>query len=88
MFVCSIVPARKGDFLGIFAGNICFLTDVSVTHGIRGPVDNLWLDYSQVTGTLSQMLVSEPGGPANVCLAWEVVSDDVGTEGRTSGEFL
>ncbi|KAJ6105284.1 hypothetical protein N7523_010094 [Penicillium sp. IBT 18751x] len=84
LFVCSIVPVREGDFLGIFAGNIRFSTDVSVTHGIRGPADNLWLDYSQVTGTLNQMLVSEPGGPANVCLAWEVISDDVGAESRTS----
>ena len=84
LFVCSIVPVREGDFLGIFAGNIRFSTDVSVTHGIRGPVDNLWLDYSRVTGTLNQMLVSEPGGPANVCLAWEVISDDIGTEARTS----
>jgi hypothetical protein len=53
LFVCSIVPVSEGDFLGIFAGHIRFSTDVSVTHGIRGPVDNLWLDYSQVTGTLN-----------------------------------
>ncbi|KAJ5449688.1 uncharacterized protein N7458_006137 [Penicillium daleae] len=84
LFVCLIVLVREGDFLSIFASNIRFSTDVSVTHGIRGPVDNLWLDYSQVTGTLNQMLVSELGGPANVCLAWEVISDDVGTETRTS----
>ncbi|KAJ5471967.1 hypothetical protein N7539_008536 [Penicillium diatomitis] len=50
LFVYSIVPVREGDFLGIFAGKIRVLT----THGIRGPIDNLWLDYSQVTGTLNQ----------------------------------
>ncbi|CEJ62619.1 hypothetical protein PMG11_11116 [Penicillium brasilianum] len=58
LFVCSIVPVREGDFLGIFAGHIRFSTDVSVTHGIRGPVDNLWLDYSQVTETRTSWRVS------------------------------
>ncbi|GLB07152.1 hypothetical protein AtubIFM57258_002475 [Aspergillus tubingensis] len=52
LFVCSIVPVREADLLGIFAGNIRFSTDVSPTHGIRGPAHNLLLDYSQVTGTL------------------------------------
>ena len=44
----------------------------------------MWLDYSQVTGTLNQMLVSEPGGPANVRLQWEVIHDDFGTDSCTS----
>lgn len=52
LFVCSIIPGREGDFPGIFAGNIRFSTNGSVTRGIRGPVDNPWFDYSQVTGTL------------------------------------
>ncbi|KAJ5896679.1 uncharacterized protein N7473_006078 [Penicillium subrubescens] len=46
----------------------------------RGPIDHLWLDYSRVTGTLNQIQVSEPGGPANVRLQWEVIHDDIGTE--------
>lgn len=51
LFVCSIVPVRGGDFLGLFAGKIRFSEDRSTTCGIRGPIDNLWLDYSQVTRT-------------------------------------
>ncbi|KAJ5494931.1 hypothetical protein N7539_000047 [Penicillium diatomitis] len=41
LFVCSIILVREGDFLGIFTSYISFSTDVSVTYGIRGPVDNL-----------------------------------------------
>ncbi|KAL7649125.1 hypothetical protein ACMYSQ_012470 [Aspergillus niger] len=80
LLVCSIVPVREGDFLGVFAGKIRFSESWSLTHGIRGPVDDLWLDYSQVTGTLNQMLVSEPGGSANVRIHWELTYDDVDPE--------
>lgn len=83
LFACSIVPVGEGDFLGIFAGKIRFSETWSTTHGIRGPIDNLWLDYSQVTGPLNQMLVSEPGGPANVRLQWEVIHDDIGADSCT-----
>ncbi|KAJ5288250.1 hypothetical protein N7478_003936, partial [Penicillium angulare] len=62
LLVYSIVPVREGDFLGF---------SLSPTHGICGPVDNLWLDYSQVTSTLNQMLVSEPGGSANSIIPFE-----------------
>ncbi|KAJ5559593.1 hypothetical protein N7513_001992 [Penicillium frequentans] len=82
--VCSIVPVCEGDFLGIFAGNIRFSEEFNVKSGICSPIDNLWLDYSQVTGTLNQMMVSEPGGPANVRLHWEVIHDDLGTDHCTS----
>jgi hypothetical protein len=78
LFACSIVPVREGDSLGIFAGKIRFSENWRTTHGIRGPIDNLWLDYSQVTGMLNQMLVSQPGGHANVRLQWEVIHDDIG----------
>ncbi|KAJ5542726.1 hypothetical protein N7535_005150 [Penicillium sp. DV-2018c] len=84
LFVSSIVPICKGDFLGIFAGTIRFSEDFSVTHGISGPAENLWLDYSQVTGALNQMQVSEPGGYANVCLRWAIFYDDTATEPRIS----
>jgi hypothetical protein len=84
LFVCSIVPVREGDFLGIFAGKIRFSGDLSATHGIRGPIDHLWLDYSRVTGALNQMQVSEPGGPANVRFQWEVIQDDIGTKSCTT----
>ncbi|KAJ5754200.1 hypothetical protein N7533_003743 [Penicillium manginii] len=84
LLVCSIVPVREGEFLGVFAGKIRFSEIWSPTHGIRGPVDNLWLDYSQVTGTLNQMLVSEPGGSANVRTHWELINDDVDPESCAS----
>ncbi|KAJ5117563.1 hypothetical protein N7448_011195 [Penicillium atrosanguineum] len=84
MSVCSIVPVREGDILGIFAGRIRFSEDLSATHGIRSPIDNIWLDYSQVTGTLNQMQVSEPGGPANVRLQWQAIHDDIESESCTS----
>lgn len=84
LFVCSIVPERERDFLGIFASNIRFSRDLSAAHGIRGPIDNLWLDYSQVTSTLNQMQVSEPGASTNVRIQWELVSHDIGAESCTS----
>ncbi len=42
-----------------------------------GPTPSLWLDYSQVTGTLNQMRVVQPGGEANVRLAWEGINENV-----------
>ncbi|CDM37263.1 hypothetical protein DTO013E5_8369 [Penicillium roqueforti] len=84
LFVSSIVPICEGDFLGIFAGTIRFSEDFNVTHGISGPAESLWLDYSQVTGALNQMQVSEPGGYANVCLRWAIFHDDTATEPRVS----
>lgn len=84
LLVCSIVPVRAGDFLGVFWGQIRFSEARSATHGIRRPIDNLWLDYSQVTGTLNQMLVSEPDGSANVRIHWELMHDDVGLESCAS----
>ncbi|KAI2671308.1 hypothetical protein LCP963914a_9669 [Penicillium roqueforti] len=80
LFVSSIVLICEGDFLGIFAGTIRLSEDFNVTHGISGPAENLWLDYSQVTGALNQMQVSEPGGNANVCLRWEAFHGDNATE--------
>ncbi|KAJ5111474.1 hypothetical protein N7532_002009 [Penicillium argentinense] len=80
LFVSSIVPICEGDFLGMFAGTIRLSEDFSVTHGISGPAENLWLDYSQVTGVLNQMQVSEPGGNANVCLFWEAFHGGNATE--------
>ncbi|KAJ6036016.1 hypothetical protein N7540_000295 [Penicillium herquei] len=82
--VCSIVPVCEGDFLGIFAGSIRFSEEFNVKRGICSPIDNLWLDYSQVTGALNQMTVSESGAPANVRLHWEVVHDELGTDHCTS----
>jgi hypothetical protein len=61
--------------LGVFAGTIRFSENFNATHGIRGPAENLWLDYSQVTGTLNQMQALKPGEDANVGLQWELISD-------------
>lgn len=80
LFVSSIVPICEGDFLGIFAGTIRFSEEFSEAHGISGPTRRLRLDYSQVTGVLNQMHVSEPGGNANVCLLWEAFCGNVETQ--------
>lgn len=77
--VCSIVPVCEGDLLGVFAGSVRFSEEFNVENGICSPIDNLWLDYSQVTGTLNQMQVSEPGAPANVRLHWNVIDEDLET---------
>ncbi|KAJ5654958.1 hypothetical protein N7490_001961 [Penicillium lividum] len=82
--VYSIVPVCEGDLLGIFAGSVRFSEEFNVKSGICSPIDNLWLDYSQVTGALNQMMVSEPGAPANIRLHWEVIDDDLGTNHCTS----
>ncbi|KAJ5555971.1 hypothetical protein N7513_003613 [Penicillium frequentans] len=82
--ICSIVPVCEDDLLGIFAGSVRFSEEFNVKNGICSPMDNLWLDYSQVTGALNQMRVSEPGAPANVRLHWEVIDDDLATNHCTS----
>ncbi|KAJ5360071.1 hypothetical protein N7517_009262 [Penicillium concentricum] len=82
--VCSIIPVREGDFLGVFSGKIRFSETWSPRHGIHGPVGNLWLDYSKVTGTLSQMCVSETGGSANVRIQWDLIHDDVDKDNCSS----
>jgi hypothetical protein len=73
--VCPVIPVYEGDFVGIFARIIRFSEDFNVKHGILSPVANLWLDYSQVTGTLNQMQVSQPGSSANVRFLWEAVNE-------------
>jgi hypothetical protein len=74
--VFPIVPVSPGDLLGIFSGKIRFSEHCDVAQAIEGPIPNLWLDYSQVTGTLNQMQVAQPGGKANVHLAWEGVNEN------------
>jgi hypothetical protein len=75
--VFPLVPISAGDLLGIFSGKIRFSEYCNVIQSIAGPILHLWLDYSQVTGTLNQMQVAQPGGSANVCLAWEGFNEDV-----------
>lgn len=71
------MPVCEGYFLGSRLSG-----DFSLSHGTPGPAENLWLDYSQVTGALNQMQVSEPGGHANVCISWAIFHDDTATEPR------
>jgi Ankyrin repeats (many copies) len=75
--VFPIVPISPDDLLGIFSGRIRFSEHCSVVQSIVGPTPSLWLDYSQVTGTLNQMRVVQPGGEANVRLAWEGINENV-----------
>jgi hypothetical protein len=82
--VCPIVPVCQGDFLGIFAGTIRFSDGFNRAHGIRGPMEKIWLDYSNVTGVLNQMKVSKPGGVANVQIRWELVNMEEEGEPRIS----
>ncbi|OKL55571.1 hypothetical protein UA08_09154 [Talaromyces atroroseus] len=76
--VRPMIPIDKGDILGIFAGMIRFTAKYDPIYGIPGPIETLWLDYSQVTGTLNHMKVSQPGGDSNVQLCWNLI--------RLSGE--
>ncbi|EAW16714.1 uncharacterized protein NFIA_060700 [Aspergillus fischeri NRRL 181] len=73
--VRSLIPVYEGDFLGVFLGTIRSKPDFGPKWGVPGPQENLWLDYSQVTGTLNQMRDSRIGGLANVRLHWELFSD-------------
>ncbi|KAL2802117.1 hypothetical protein BJX63DRAFT_133904 [Aspergillus granulosus] len=82
--ICSIIPVDEGDFLGIFAGAIRYSGDFSPIYGIRGPTDNLWLDYSNTTGTLNLMQVSRPGDRANVRIYWEYCREPDGIESLVS----
>jgi hypothetical protein len=75
--VFPIVPVFPGDLLGIFSGKIRFSEHCDVAQAFEGPIPNLWLDYSQVTGTLNQMQVIQSGGAANVHLEWEGVNENV-----------
>jgi hypothetical protein len=75
--VFPIVPISPGDLLGIFSGKNRFSEGCKVAQSITGPTPYLWLDYSQVIGTLNQMWVDRPGGEANVHLAWESVNENV-----------
>jgi hypothetical protein len=51
--VFPIIPIAAGDLLGIFAGKIRFSEHHNTAQFIPGPILYLWLDYSQVTGTLN-----------------------------------
>ena len=77
LWVCPIIPVFRGDFLGLFAGEVRFCEDQCLSS-IPGPMAKLWLDYSEVTGTLNQMHVAENDQSANVDLIWEAVDGQDG----------
>lgn len=73
--VCPIIPVQEGDMLGVFTGMIRYSENFDATYGIPGPRDKLWLDYSQVTGTLNLMRATLSDGDANVSLRWELLEE-------------
>ncbi|KAL5312953.1 hypothetical protein ACEPPN_019379 [Leptodophora sp. 'Broadleaf-Isolate-01'] len=73
--VFPVVPVAAGDLLGIFAGKVRFSEHCNAARSILGPAPQLWLDYSQATGTLNQMQVSLLTEEANVHLTWEGVNE-------------
>lgn len=77
--IALLVPILPGDFLGIFAGRLCY-TDQKPLRSIPGPVPNLWLDYPIVIGKLGRMGVAKAGEMSNVCLAWEGVNEVEGED--------
>lgn len=71
IMVCPVTTIKPGDFLGIFSGEIRYSNSLSKTHGIPGPQEKLWLDYSRITGALNLMQTTWSGQAANVSLQWE-----------------
>jgi hypothetical protein len=76
--VSPIISVQEGDFLGVFSGLIRYSEHCNVTYGVPGPEENLWLDYSTVTGALNLMSVSRPGEESNVRLDWELIGEQKG----------
>lgn len=82
LYVCPIVTIHRGDYLGIFSGNMRYSVAADKTQAVCGPTETLWLDYSQLTGVLNQMKVSPPNGFENVRLEWEIIESSVGASSR------
>ncbi|KND85539.1 hypothetical protein TOPH_09296, partial [Tolypocladium ophioglossoides CBS 100239] len=47
LWVCPVITINEDDRLGVFAGHLRHSESFDTTHGIKGPRENLWLDYSQ-----------------------------------------
>jgi hypothetical protein len=77
--VCLLVSVAPGDFFGIFSRKLRYI-DQKPPRAIKGPVDSLWLDYSETTGKLNQIRIAKPGKKTNICLAWEGVNKVKGEE--------
>jgi hypothetical protein len=72
--VAPLVAAALRDFLSIFPSRLRY-TDQKPIRAIKGPVSNLWLDYSEVIRKLSKIKVIKTGQMTNVCLTWEGVNE-------------
>jgi hypothetical protein len=64
----KLLTIAPRDFLDIFPGQLRY-TDQKPTRAIKGPVSNLWLDYSKVIGNLSKIKVTKTRQMTNVYLA-------------------
>ncbi|KAJ5471552.1 hypothetical protein N7530_008909 [Penicillium desertorum] len=76
----SAILQRRGNSLPTERITRTVSCTARVVYGIPGPEENLWLDYSTVTGVLNFMRVSAPGGDSNVRLQWELI------DGRSEGQ--
>ena len=83
--VVPLIPIIRGDFLGIFPGRLRY-TSQQPPRSIPGPVANLWLEHSVITGKLGRMRVAKADETTNVCLAWESVNEVKGE--KTSCQYL
>lgn len=72
--VAPLVLIVPGDFLGIFPGRLRY-TNQKPPRSIPGPVANLWLEHSVITGRLGKMRVAKVDETTNVCLAWDGVNE-------------
>jgi hypothetical protein len=77
--VAPLVSISPGDFLGIFPGKLRY-SEQKPPRSIRGPVPNVWLEYSVVMGKLNKIRVAKVGELTNVCLAWEGVNEEKGEQ--------
>jgi hypothetical protein len=55
---CPVIPIQSGDFLGVMSGQLRYTPEVGRSDkAIQEPDSKLWLDFSEITGKLSCMLV-------------------------------
>lgn len=72
--VSPLVSVSPGDFLGTLSGRLRY-TNQKPARSIQGPVQGLWLDYSEVMGKLNRIKVAKASEQTNVCLVWEGVNE-------------
>ena len=70
--LAPLVPIVPVNFSGIFPGRLRY---TKPPRSIPGPVANLWLEHSVITGRLGKMRVAKADEMTNVCLACEGVNE-------------